>query len=100
MSRFASKELRRIDLGNEEWIKIPEALSYKTVLAINSWKKNESETATAMLMECVKEWNLKDDNGVDVILNEENLLALDIPTINIITEEITKLITNDQNKKK
>lgn len=53
-----------------------------------------------MLMECVKEWNLKDDNGVDVILNEENLLALDIPTINIITEEITKLITNDQNKKK
>ena len=62
MSRFASKELRTIDLGDGEWIKVPVALSYNTVLSINSDKSNESDIAKAMLVACIKEWNLKDEN--------------------------------------
>jgi len=100
MSRFASKELRTIDLGDGEWIKIPSALSYNTVLTINSEKSSESDVAKAMLIACIKEWNLKDDEGNLVELSEENILNLNIQTITQITEEITPLFTNNQNKKK
>jgi len=100
MSRFASKELRTIDLGDGEWVKIPTALSYGTVLAINSGKSSESDVARAMLVACIKEWNLKDEKGVQLDLTEENILDLDIQTITLITGEITPLFTNNQDKKK
>lgn len=99
MSRFASKELQMIDLGDGEWVKIPTALSYKVVLEINS-SKDESVIAKNLLTTCIKEWNLKDENGDVPEVNEENILQLDVQTITKITEAITKLVTNDQDKKK
>ena len=62
MSRFASKELRTIDLGNDEWVKIPVALSYKVVSEIEILSQNETEAAKKMLITCLKEWNLKDND--------------------------------------
>lgn len=100
MSRFASKELRTVDLGDGEWIKIPTALSYSTVLAINSGSKDEASIAKSMLVACIKDWNLKDENGIQLDVTEENILSLDIRTITQITEEITPLFANNQDKKK
>lgn len=54
----------------------------------------------AMLMECIKEWNLKDDDGVDVELTEDNIMNLKIEYIKIISDELTQLLANDQDKKK
>jgi len=99
MSRFASKELRTIDLGDGEWVKIPAALSYATVIAING-QKDETEVAKSLLTQCIKEWNIKNDEEIVPELNEENILALDIETITIISTELTKMITNNQDKKK
>lgn len=61
---------------------------------------SEMEMSKIMLTECIKEWNIKDEDGLIPELNEENILKLDVPTITLISGEITKLITNDQNKKK
>lgn len=99
MSRFASKKLRQIDLWDGEWVKIPTGLSYAQVLSLTS-HSSEAEVSKAMLIECIKEWNLKDEDGVLQELNEENIMSLDIITIQVIMEEILPLITNNQDKKK
>jgi hypothetical protein len=99
MSRFASKKLRQIDLGNDEWVKIPTGLSYSQVLSLTS-HANEAEVSKAMLIECIKEWNLKDEDGVLQELTADNIMNLDIITIQEISKEILPLLTNDQDKKK
>lgn len=99
MSRFASTKLRQIDLGNDEWVKIPTGLSYSQVLSLTSYS-NEAEVSKAMLLECIKEWNIKDEDGNIPELNADNIMKLDIITIQEISKEILPLLTNDQDKKK
>lgn len=99
MSRFASTKLREVDLGEGEWVKIPTALSYAQVIKLTS-STNEAEISKNMLVECIKEWNLKDENGVIPEINEENIMKLDILTIQKLSSEIVPLLTNDQDKKK
>ena len=102
MSRFVGKELKTIDLWNSEWIKIPEALSFEKVSKI-TWVTDPVEMSKQMLITCIKEWNLKDSKGNVPEVNEENIMSLDVQTITIVTQEITKIInpeTKEENKKK
>jgi len=102
MSRFVGKELKTIDLWEGEWIKIPTALSFNDVSKITS-ETDTTEMSKKMLVVCIKEWNLKDTEGNIPEVNEENILTLDVSTITILTEEITKIInpeTKEDNKKK
>jgi hypothetical protein len=99
MSRFASTKLREIDLWEGEWVKIPTALSYAQVIKLTS-STNEAEMSKNMLVECIKEWNLKDEDGVIPQVNEQNIMRLDMLTIEKISSQIIPLITNDQDKKK
>lgn len=99
MSRFASTKLREIDLGDGEWVKIPTWLSYAQVLKLTSFT-SESEVSKAMLIECIKEWNLKDEDWNSMEVSEDNIMRLDIITIQEISKEILPLLTNNQDKKK
>lgn len=99
MSRFVSTRLQTIDLGNDEWVKIPTALSYADVLEFTS-VKDELQLSKVMLVKCIKEWNIKNEDGNIPELNETNILTLDLPTIQLISSELTKLLANDQDKKK
>ena len=99
MSRFASTKLREIDLWDWEWVKNPTSLSYDQVLKF-SQSKEEIEVSKDMLKTCIKEWNLKDEDWLIPELNIENIMKLDIITITTISEELTKLLTNNQDKKK
>ena len=99
MSRFASKELQTIDLGDGEWVKIPTTLSYKQVISLTS-TSDTGEISKRMLTECIKEWNLKDQEWNIPEVNEENILQLDVPTITILSNAISRLVSNDQDKKK
>lgn len=99
MSRFASSELQEIDLGDGESVKIPVALSYEQVAKLTECP-TEGGMSRAMLVECIKEWTIKDDAGNIPELTEANIVRLDIRTVQVITSEITKLLSNDQDKKK
>lgn len=99
MSRFASKKLREIDLWEGEWVRIPVALSYAQVIKLTS-SSSEAEMSKSMLVECIKEWNLKDDEGQDREVNEANIMDLDILTIKTLSDEILPLLVNNQDKKK
>ncbi len=99
MSRFVTKTLQTIDLGDDEWVKIPKALSYNDVIKLTSFE-SDSEKSKALLSECIKEWNIKDEEGNIPELKLENIMRLDISTIDTISNELVKLLENNQDKKK
>ena len=43
---------------------------------------------------------MKNEDGIIPELNEANILTLDLPTIQLISTALTKLMVNDQDKKK
>ena len=61
--------------------------------------KDDIEMSIQMLISCIKGWNIKDDEGNIPELNEKNIMLLDIPTITLILEKISKII-NPESKKK
>lgn len=60
MSHFASTKLREIDMGNDEVVRIPAALSYALVLELTSIQ-DQTELSKMMLVKCIKEWTIKDE---------------------------------------
>lgn len=102
MSRFASDRLQTIDLGDGEWVKIPVAIPFREVMEHRAAFSGLTDIAGsfAMMLMCLKEWNIKDENGEIPPITEENIMKLDIITINILTEYTTKLFVPDQDKKK
>lgn len=53
-----------------------------------------------MFLFCIREWNLKDEAGVVQELNRENILRLDLQTIDLLNKTLLPLFQNDQDKKK
>ena len=99
MSRFADeKKLKQIDLGDGEWVKIPEKLSYGTIAEIGEVDSSSAEKTTKLLVAILKEWNLKDDDGEDVEINEKNIKMLDIQTITQISTVLGEILAPDKKK--
>lgn len=99
MSRFVTQETQTLDVGDGEWMKVPKALSYAEVMKYSSCG-NTYEISKAMMVGCIKEWNLKLKEGSDEIapLTEENILNLDIKTSKIISDALTLLMEFDDEK--
>lgn len=100
MSRFASQELRTIDLGDGEWIKVRKSISFAEWQSLQSGSGSEEEKSLEMFLFCIREWNLKDEAGVVQELNRENILRLDLQTIDLLNKTLLPLFQNDQDKKK
>jgi len=95
MSKFIDDDdLKKVDLGDSEWIKIPKRFSYKFVEELNFADSNlkPSEKSIVLLSKSIKEWNLKDSNGLIPNITEDNIKRLDMQTINLISEEITSMM--------
>lgn len=89
MSRFSNQDkTRKIDLGEGDWVKIPEVISFDTAAKM---AKTEGD-ATKVIMSAVVGWNLKDD-GQPVEFAEDNVRRLDIQTVTAIVQEIGKAVT-------
>lgn len=103
MSRFISKKLITIDLWEWEWVKIPKDLSYEEVTNITK-DKDEITMWKSMLINCIKEWNLKDEEGEVPKINEKSIMSLNIKTITELTTAINENIfqkeTLEETKKK
>ncbi len=114
MSRFVGKGLKKIVLWEievikdwktvkeEERVKIPKALSFDNMSKITS-ETDATIMSKKMLIICIKEWNIKDENDKIPEVNEANIITLDVETIKVITEKITEMITpetKEESKKK
>jgi len=93
MSRFVDpNNLKTIDLGNGEWVKIPSQFSFDQIGALSDIKSNVGAQIGALLVSIVKEWNIKNDEGIVPPVTPENIKLLDVKTIKIISEAVVQMI--------
>lgn len=86
MSRFISDKLIQIDLGNGDFIKVKEALSYEKYAEIYKDFNSESQesilqTIPALLKAVLIEWSFTDENFVIVPCTAENIAKLETRTV-------------------
>jgi len=93
MSQFVSDELETIDCGSKEWVKIPKEISYEQAQVFSNVQDKEN-VPMKMMLTFVKEWNF-DDGGKVAEINEANIKRLNIKTITLIAEALTKKIAVD-----
>lgn len=95
MSRFVSKSpLVHVDLGSDEWVKVPAKLSFGFVEEFGDVQTDEKKTekVVKLLSSVIKEWNLKDEAGAVVPITEASIRDLDMKTALVILEKATKML--------
>lgn len=96
MSRFISDKTIKVDLGEGDSIELKEYIPFEELVPIISQidKDNEASNmkiALPLLESAIVRWNLKDENGVDVLPSKENIKKLNTPTIVELVQKCTEL---------
>lgn len=96
-TRFVTDaDLKQIDLGDGDWVKIPSRLSYGFVAGISEGdEKDAVKISTKILVGVIKQWNLKDADGNDVAVTPENIQNLDFSTVQAIMTAVEPMMTPD-----
>lgn len=95
-NRFVDEnDLRQIDLGDGDWVKISREFSYGLMEEVSSIK-NESEKNVALMAKIIREWNLTDKDGKAVGITSESIRRLNIETIGKIAEVVKDLVGNEK----
>ena len=98
-SRFVDpKKLKRVDLGEGDWIEVPERLAYGTVAAMSNIGETDADKTTALLVEVIKKWNLKDENDAEVAITKDSIERLDVATVTLISETVASMMTLSKKK--
>lgn len=93
MNRFVKVgELKQIDLGEGDWVKIPAKFSFEFLTQFGDIKNN-SEKSLKLVQNAIVEWNLKDENGNDMPPTPDNIKSLDVQTATAILEVILPMIS-------
>lgn len=101
MSRFVNASLRQIDLGNDEWVKVPSGVSFKDLaqVGLDNVDLGEIKKTVSLLVMFIKEWNLKinDTDESPAPINEETISQLDMPTVKAIMDVLKPMISVEKN---
>lgn len=99
-NRFVDEnDLKQIDLGEDDWVKVPARISYGLVAKMGDLEaENDMEKITKFIVPILKEWNLKDSTGEVVEITEENILRLEISTVKQIIEQVVPMITLEKKR--
>lgn len=93
MSAFISDELKKIKVGEDQYISIKTDLSFEDISKVTDMRSMpEGEQAKELSFMFIKEWNLKDKNGNDVQLSGENILKLNSKVSQLILLEIKEIM--------
>lgn len=94
--RFVNEDaLETLDLGDGDWVKVPQKVSYETLEQIAETGGTEIAMARQMLQLTVREWNFVDEEGKEVPVTDETIRKLDIPTIKAIVEVLNDKVRLD-----
>lgn len=96
-SRFVSEnEVKIIDLGNDEWVKIPARLSFgfssRFEELVQGKEGKETEKISKLLIQVIKEWNIKLPDGSVPPVSVEMIEQLDVETLKVIMAEVKTLM--------
>lgn len=93
-NRFVkNKTLKRIDLGDNDFVMIPEALSFDEATQFSDDGISHADKTKSLLVSSIKEWNLKDPDTNEIMpITKEAIGMLDISTTAIILREIMPML--------
>jgi len=83
-------DLQTIDMGDEDWVKIPAKLSFGFVSQFEQSDGNNLEKTATFLVQLIKEWSAKDENGM-LPITIENIKKLEVGTLKKIVESVMPL---------
>ncbi len=102
MPVFLQPKLRKIELENNEWVEINEALPYEVVWPIISQaSKNEAENlklAVPLLTACIVSWQMFDEQGNAVTYSPDMLTKLPTPLVLQLFSECAAVFVIDKKK--
>lgn len=89
MNRFSTKDnVKRIDLGDGDWIEIPAVVSYADMEAIQASKDDNILVAQSV----IRRWNLVGDDGMQMPITPENCRRLDFRVLNMVLAELQEIM--------
>lgn len=89
------KELKTIDLGDGDWVKVLGAINYGIVSGTAEKGGPNGTASLHLLSKVIKEWNLKDANGRPMPITLENIEKLDSATGMAIMKVVEPMIEVD-----
>jgi len=98
MSTFVLKKLKKIDLGEGAWVKVPLSLSFGDVKIFRS-EGSEYEKSLAFLLRYIREWNFTDEDGVILDILEENIVDIPTDMAAQIQQQLIKDLPKESKKK-
>lgn len=92
-SRFVNPDaLEQVDLGEGDWVKIPERLTYADAQSFAVTDKDDKEKVAGFLHKMIRDWNLVDEKGEVAEITEEMVSRLDIKDAMKIVTAVSKKI--------
>jgi len=99
MPLIDNSKLEKIDLGNGEWVKIPSMYSYADMTKmVGETDTTDVQKGKNVLVNSIKEWNLKGSDGEVAEVTEANIMMLDVESVNKINIAITSKMNLDKKK--
>lgn len=90
-SRFVDpNELRQIDIGDGDWVKVPVRFSYGFIEQFQEAQGSDTEKAAQFLEQMIKKWNLKLPSGEVAPIDVDHIRTLEVATFMLIMENVTK----------
>jgi len=94
MSRLISQKTRKIEMGQDEWIEVKEALSYEEIqLVIGDFDRTKQadtfKIAMPLLETAILNWNLKDSDGNLCEFSKDKIKLLNLETITELIDTLS-----------
>lgn len=96
-SHFADAlNVRTIDLGDGDWVKVPAVISFGTIEKFATSTGTDVEQSICLLEAVVKEWNFIDSQGQPVAISQDSLRMLDVQMVNRIVKELEPMLSPEK----
>lgn len=84
-------ELMTIDMGDNDWVKVPAKLSFGFVSSFEHIKGGDLEKTAHFLVQLIVDWSAKTPEGEKLPISIENIKKLEVTSLKKIMEQIIPL---------
>lgn len=91
-SFFASKKIRKIEFGNDQWLEIRDELSFKELIESGQNASTKLQAAVNLLRKCIVNWRLLDEDGNEVPFSDEAIENLNPKAALFLQQECAEAV--------
>lgn len=103
MSYFTARKTKKVELPSDSnyWVEIITDFKYGELKKLSEvGSAEQSETSDALLQLAIASWNLDDENGAVLEINQENIDRLNKDDVTAILQAASDAVSSDDDTKK